>query len=165
MTPPTVMILAESFLPFSEVYAYRRAVHLRQLHPVVACFSRQNAEAFPFEPVHELKFFSPNILTKGTNFLLRRLGLIAWQDSVEGIRRFKALLKKVKPALILCEGGYVAARLVERTAASGLPVAITFWGTDINAARSKPEYLAQLGRVFKHGSLFIYCCAARRSAA
>lgn len=158
MTKPTVLILAETFVPPPEVYVYRRTKYLRELNPVVACFHRANQEAYPFAHVHELRPFSPNIVAKGVNFLLRRMGLIHWDDSLEGIHRFRNLICEVKPDLILCEGGYAAASLIDRVLNTGLPFAVTFWGTDINAAKSIPKYFRKLTKVFENGDMFIYCC-------
>jgi glycosyltransferase involved in cell wall biosynthesis len=158
MSGPVILVLAETFVPPSEVYVYRRTTHLHRIRPTVACFHRTYRDSFPFDPVIELQLHDPSLMAKGFNFALRRLGLIPWKTSLEGLRRFRRMLREVRPQAILCEGGYVATETIDMLPAAGLPFAVTFWGTDINAARSRPEYLEHLRRVFARGALFIYCC-------
>jgi colanic acid/amylovoran biosynthesis glycosyltransferase len=118
---PRVALFANRFLPYSQTFVFDELRHHRRWDAEVFCIERENADRFPFEPVHAL---AP---ARG---LGEQLEVAAFRTIGES-RRFAAILGSGRFSLLHAHFGTAGVRALPARRLTGLPLVVTFHGYDV----------------------------------
>ncbi|MEM8954510.1 MAG: glycosyltransferase [Verrucomicrobiota bacterium] len=146
---------------------YRQISNLDAYRTVVFAERIENRDAFPFEPVVEMKR-QERPRYRG-NFLLRfwykhvakqwppprPIGHVGMEGAYYDPYDLVALIEKWRPALVHVYYGHKAVKYRRMLAEAGVPYLVSFHGVDVVKFMDDPEYVQGLRRVFGEARLVL----------
>src|SRR5438067_12741102 len=119
------------------LHIYRQITSLKRCTPVVIAQKRENADRYPFQPVH--------IIPKPPTHFLRRcwfrqLRDQPWQISNVELRTLLAVLSKTRARLLHIYFGHIAVHLLPLIRAWKHPSIVSFHGADVMVDMDKQAY-------------------------
>src|SRR5262249_3033945 len=145
---PVIACYCATFLKPEMLHIYRQITGLKRCAPVVFAQKRENAERYPFEPVHIVPKAPTHFLRR---FWFRQLRDRPWQISDAEMRRFLAVLSETRARLLHIYFGHIAVHLLPLIRAWKHPSIVSFHGADVMVDMNKPAYreatLQMLGAV------------------
>ncbi|MEA3207096.1 MAG: hypothetical protein QOE70_153 [Chthoniobacter sp.] len=141
-----------TFLKPEMLHLYRQITALRAFRPVVFCQKRENAAAFPFEPIV--------VLPKPRTHQLRRV--VQKQILGRPITLYRSEARRILAALHAAEArvlhvyfGHIGVHLLPLLEICDLPVAVSFHGADAQVDLHKPAHLARTRRMLAMATLLL----------
>jgi glycosyltransferase involved in cell wall biosynthesis len=119
------------------LHIYRQITGLKRCVPVVIAQKRENAERFPFEPVHIVPKSRMHFLRR---FWFRQLRDQPWQMSQAELRALLAILGETGARLLHIYFGHIAVHLLPLIRAWKHPSIVSFHGADVMVDMNKPAY-------------------------
>jgi glycosyltransferase involved in cell wall biosynthesis len=119
------------------LHIYRQITGLKRCAPVVIAQKRENAERYPFEPVHIVPKRRTHVLRR---FWFRQLRDKPWQMSQAELRKLLAILDETGAPLLHIYFGHIAVHLLPLIRAWKHPSIVSFHGADVMVDMNKPAY-------------------------
>jgi colanic acid/amylovoran biosynthesis glycosyltransferase len=119
------------------LHIYRQITGLKRCAPVVIAQKRENAERYPFEPVHIVPKARTHILRR---FWFRQVRDKPWQISEAELRTLLAVLSETHARLLHIYFGHIAVHLLPLIRAWKNPSIVSFHGADVMVDMNKPAY-------------------------
>jgi glycosyltransferase involved in cell wall biosynthesis len=119
------------------LHIYRQITGLKRCAPVVVAQKRENAERYPFEPVHIVPKSRMHFLRR---FWFRQLRDQPWQMSQAELRTLLAILGESGARLLHIYFGHIAVHLLPLIRAWEHPSIVSFHGADVMVDMNKPAY-------------------------
>ena len=119
------------------LHIYRQITGLKRCAPVVIAQKRENAERYPFEPVHIVPKAPTHFLRR---FWFRQLRDRPWQISDAEMRRLLAVLSETRARLLHIYFGHIAVHLLPLIRAWKHSSIVSFHGADVMVDMNKPAY-------------------------
>ena len=119
------------------LHIYRQITGLERCIPVVIAQKRENADRYPFQPVHIVPKPPTHFLRR---FWFRQLRDQPWQISNVELRTLLAVLSKTRARLLHIYFGHIAVHLVPLIRAWKNPSIVSFHGADVMVDMDKPAY-------------------------
>src|SRR5205085_1336977 len=119
------------------LHIYRQITSLKRCTPVVIAQKRENADRYPFQPVHIVPKPPTHFLRR---FWFRRLRDQPWQISNVELRTLLAVLSKTRARLLHIYFGHIAVHLLPLIRAWKNPSIVSFHGADVMIDMNKPAY-------------------------
>lgn len=145
-TGPTVIQVVRTYLPLPENWIYEQVRHLERYHAAFAAKSTANLDTFPYEPIYSVSE-SPLYVRLLDREIRRRAGYSPY---------FSRVIEHEKASILHAHGGGIATFVVRSADRCGVPMVVSFYGTDM---WRHPEFEAGLRRkyamVFRFGALFL----------
>jgi glycosyltransferase involved in cell wall biosynthesis len=134
---PVIASYCATFLKPEMLHIYRQITGLKRCAPVVIAQKRENAERYPFDPVH--------MVPKAPMHFLRRLWFRQirdqpWQISDSERRTLLAVLSDTGARLLHIYFGHIAVHLLPLIRAWKNPSIVSFHGADVMVDMNKPAY-------------------------
>ncbi|HXO93122.1 MAG TPA: glycosyltransferase [Candidatus Acidoferrum sp.] len=134
---PVVACYCATFLKPEMLHIYRQITGLKRCAPVVIAQKRENAERYPFEPVHIVPKARTHILRR---FWFRQVRDKPWQISEAELRTLLAILSETHARLLHIYFGHIAVHLLPLIRAWKNPSIVSFHGADVMVDMNKPAY-------------------------
>jgi len=119
------------------LHIYRQITSLKRCTPVVIAQKRENADRYPFQPVHIVPKPPTHFLRR---FWFRQLRDQPWQISNVELRTLLAVLSKTRARLLHIYFGHIAVHLLPLIRAWKNPSIVSFHGADVMVDMNKPAY-------------------------
>ena len=126
-----------TFLKPEMLHIYRQITGLKRCAPVVIAQKRENAERYPFEPVHLVPKPRTHVLRR---FWFRRLRDQPWQISDTELSELRRVLAETGAGLLHIYFGHIAVHLLPLIRAWKHPSIVSFHGADVMVDLNKPAY-------------------------
>lgn len=143
---PGVMQVVRTYLPPAENWIYEQVSHLERYRSIFASKHIANLRIFPFDPVYSIAR-SPLPIRLLDRALTKKRGYSPFFADVAASERAQ---------IVHAHGGGIATFVVSAAHHLGLPLVVSFYGTDM---WKHPEGVAGLtrkyARVFPYGTLFL----------
>jgi glycosyltransferase involved in cell wall biosynthesis len=134
---PVVASYCATFLKPEMLHIYRQITALKRCAPVVIAQKRENAERYPFEPVHIVPKSRTHFLRR---FWFRQVRDKPWQISGAELSALLAVLSETQARLLHIYFGQIAVHLLPLIRASMIPSIVSFHGADVMVDMNKPAY-------------------------
>jgi colanic acid/amylovoran biosynthesis glycosyltransferase len=134
---PVVACYCATFLKPEMLHIYRQITALKRCRPVVIAQKREQAERYPFEPVHIVPKPALHFLRR---FWFRQLRDAPWQISGAELRALLDALEKTEARLLHIYFGHIAVHLLPFIRAWSNPSVVSFHGADVIVDMHKPAY-------------------------
>jgi colanic acid/amylovoran biosynthesis glycosyltransferase len=119
------------------LHIYRQITGLKRCTPVVIAQKRENADWYPFQPVHIAPKPATHFLRR---FWFRQLRDQPWQISNVELRALLAVLGETRARLLHIYFGHIAVHLLPLIRAWKNPSMVSFHGADVMVDMNKPAY-------------------------
>src|SRR6266849_6351615 len=119
------------------LHIYRQMTGLKRCRPVVIAQKREQAERYPFEPVHIVAKAATHFLRR---FWFRQVRDVPWQISDGELRALLEVLRKAGAQLLHIYFGQIAVHLLPLIRAWPKPSIVSFHGADVMVDMNKPAY-------------------------
>ncbi len=119
------------------LHIYRQITALKRCAPVVIAQKRENAERYPFEPVHIVPKAPMHFLRR---FWFKQVHDQPWQISDPELRTLLAVLSETRARLLHIYFGHIAVHLLPLIRAWKHPSIVSFHGADVMVDMNKPAY-------------------------
>ena len=119
------------------LHIYRQITALKRCAPVVIAQKRENAERYPFEPVHIVPKAPMHFLRR---FWFKQVRGQPWQISDPELRTLLAVLSETRARLLHIYFGHIAVHLLPLIRAWKHPSIVSFHGADVMVDMNKPAY-------------------------
>src|SRR5438034_7592985 len=119
------------------LHIYRQITGLERCIPVVIAQKSENADRYPFQPVHIIPKPPTHFLRR---FWFRQLRDQPWQISNVELRTLLAVLSKTRARLLHIYFGHIAVHLLPLIRAWKNPSIVSFHGADATVDMNKPVY-------------------------
>ena len=119
------------------LHIYRQITGLKRCAPVVIAQKRENAERYPFEPVHIVPKPRTHFLRR---FWFRQLRDKPWQISDAELSELLSVLSETRARLLHIYFGHIAVHLLPLIRAWKNPSIVSFHGADVMVDMNKPAY-------------------------
>jgi len=136
-TRPIIACYCATFLKPEMLHIYRQITGLKRCAPVVIAQKRENAERYPFEPVHLVPKPRTHVLRR---FWFRRLRDQPWQISDAELSELLSVLSETRARLLHIYFGHIAVHLLPLIRAWKNPSIVSFHGADVMVDMNKPAY-------------------------
>ena len=134
---PVVASYCATFLKPEMLHIYRQITSLKRCRPIVIAQKREQAERYPFEPVHIVAKPTTHFLRR---FWFRQLRDKPWQISRAELRAQLAVLTKTDARVLHIYFGHIAVHLLPLIRAWNKPSIVSFHGADVMVDMDKPAY-------------------------
>jgi colanic acid/amylovoran biosynthesis glycosyltransferase len=134
---PVVACYCATFLKPEMLHIYRQITALKRCAPVVIAQKRENAERYPFEPIHIVPKAATHFLRR---FWFRQIRDKPWRISDTELRTLLAVLSKTRARLLHIYFGQIAVHLLPLIRAWKNPSIVSFHGADVMVDMNKPAY-------------------------
>jgi colanic acid/amylovoran biosynthesis glycosyltransferase len=118
------------------LHIYRQITGLKRCTPVVIAQKRENADRYPFQPVHIIPKPPTHFLRR---FWFRQVRDEPWQISDVELRTLLAVLSETRARLLHVYFGHIAVHLLPLIRAWN-PSIVSFHGADVLVDMNKPAY-------------------------
>src|SRR5205823_3145987 len=119
------------------LHIYRQITGLKRCAPVVIAQKRENAERYPFEPIHIVPKPQTHVLRR---FWFRQLRDKPWQISDVELSALLSVLTETRACLLHIFFGHIAVHLLPLIRAWKHPSIVSFHGADVMVDMNKPAY-------------------------
>ena len=119
------------------LHIYRQITALKRCIPVVIAQKREQADRYPFEPIHIVPKPATHFLRR---FLFRQLCDAPWQISAGELRALLNVLNKIDARLLHIYFGQIAVHLFPLIRLWEKPSIVSFHGADVTVDMNKPAY-------------------------
>src|SRR5207253_7726673 len=119
------------------LHIYRQITALERCAPVVITQKRENAERYPFAPVHTVPKAAAHFLRR---FWFRQVRDTPWQISDAELRALLRLLSETRASLLHIYFGQIAVHLLPLIRAWDNPSIVSFHGADVMVDMNKAAY-------------------------
>jgi len=119
------------------LHIYRQITALERCRPVVIAQKREQADRYPFEPVHLVGKPPTHFLRR---FWFRQVRNRPWQISSSELRAFTRTLERANARLLHIFFGHIAVHLLPFIRAWPKPTVVSFHGADVLVDMDKPAY-------------------------
>jgi colanic acid/amylovoran biosynthesis glycosyltransferase len=136
-TRPVVASYCATFLKPEMLHIYRQISALQRVRPIVITQKRENAQDFPFEPVHIVSKPATHFLRR---FWFRQVLDQPWHISDLELEALLRILNRTDARLLHIYFGHIAAHLLPLVRAWTRPVIVSFHGADAMVDMDKPAY-------------------------
>src|SRR6266699_2743513 len=119
------------------LHIYRQITALKRCRPVVIAQKREQAERYPFEPVHIVAKPATHFLRR---FWFRKVRDAPWQISDAELHALLPVLTKIDARLLHIYFGHIAVHLLPLIRAWTKPSIVSFHGADVMVDMNKPAY-------------------------
>jgi colanic acid/amylovoran biosynthesis glycosyltransferase len=119
------------------LHIYRQIVALKRCAPIVIAQKREQAEGYPFEPIHIVPKPATHFLRR---FWFRQLRDRPWQISGGELRELLDVLNKRGARLLHIYFGQIAVHLLPLIRSWKHPSIVSFHGADVSVDMNKPAY-------------------------
>ena len=134
---PVIACYCATFLKPEMLHIYRQITGLKRCAPVVVAQKRENAERYPFEPVHILPKRRTHFLRR---FWFRQLRDKPWQISDAERSELLSVLGETRAQLLHIYFGQIAVHLLPLIRAWKNPSIVSFHGADVMVDMNKSAY-------------------------
>jgi colanic acid/amylovoran biosynthesis glycosyltransferase len=134
---PVVACYCATFLKPEMLHIYRQITSLKRCWPIVIAQKREQADRYPFEPVHVVAKPATHFLHR---FWFRQLRDVPWQISAAELRALLAVLRRTDSRLLHIYFGHIAVHLLPLIRAWNKPLIVSFHGADVMVDMDKPAY-------------------------
>src|SRR5438046_2663298 len=121
------------------LHIYRQITSLKRCRPIVIAQKREQADRYPFDPVHIVAKPPTHFLRR---FWFRQLRDKPWQISSAELRALLDVLTKTNARLLHIYFGHIAVHLLPLIRAWSKPSIVSFHGADVMVDMNKPAYRA-----------------------
>jgi colanic acid/amylovoran biosynthesis glycosyltransferase len=143
---PTVLQVVRTYLPRTENWIYEQVRHTERYRSVFASKAIANLDAFPFDSIYSGSRASLHVRIFDRE-IRKRAGYSPY---------FTAVAERERAAIIHAHGGGIATFVARSAFRSGIPLVVSFYGTDM---WTHPDGEAGLRRkyadVFRTGALYL----------
>jgi colanic acid/amylovoran biosynthesis glycosyltransferase len=136
-TRPVIACYCATFLKLEMLHIYRQIIGLKRCAPVVIAQKRENAERYPFEPVHIVPKPATHFLRR---FWFRQLRHQPWLICDAELRSLLTVLSETRARLLHIYFGHIAVHLLPLIRAWKHPSIVSFHGADVMVDMNKPAY-------------------------
>ena len=119
------------------LHIYRQITSLKRCRPIVITQKREQADRYPFEPVHVVAKPATHFLRR---FWFRQLRDVPWQISAAELGALLAVLRRTDSRLLHIYLGHIAVHLLPLIRAWNKPLIVSFHGADVMVDMDKPAY-------------------------
>src|SRR5947199_1040016 len=119
------------------LHIYRQITGLERCIPVVIAQKRENADRYPFQPVHIVPKPPTHFLRR---FWFRQMRDQPWQISDVELSALLSVLTKTRARLLHIYFGHIAVHLLPLIRAWKNPSIVSFHGADVMVDMNKPAY-------------------------
>ena len=119
------------------LHIYRQITGLKRCVPVVIAQKRENADRYPFQPVHIAPKPPTHFLRR---FWFRQLRDKPWQISDAELSELLSVLSETRARLLHIYFGHIAVHLLPLIRAWKNPSIVSFHGADVMVDMNKPAY-------------------------
>ena len=134
---PVIACYCATFLKPEMLHIYRQITGLKQCAPVVIAQKRENADRYPFQPVHIIPKPPTHFLRR---FWFRQVRDEPWQISDVELRTLLAVLSETRARLLHIYFGHIGVHLLPLIQAWKNPSIVSFHGADVMVDMDKPAY-------------------------
>jgi glycosyltransferase involved in cell wall biosynthesis len=134
---PVVACYCATFLKPEMLHIYRQITALERCAPVVITQKRENAECYPFAPVHTVPKAAAHFLRR---FWFRQVRDTPWQISDAELRALLRLLSETRASLLHIYFGQIAVHLLPLIRTWDNPSIVSFHGADVMVDMNKAAY-------------------------
>jgi colanic acid/amylovoran biosynthesis glycosyltransferase len=134
---PVIACYCATFLKPEMLHIYRQITALKRCIPVVIAQKREQAEHYPFEPIHIVPKPATHFLRR---FWFRQLRDAPWQISDTELRTLLGILSNINARLLHIYFGQIAVHLLPLIRAWQKPSIVSFHGADVTVDMNKPAY-------------------------
>jgi colanic acid/amylovoran biosynthesis glycosyltransferase len=134
---PVIACYCATFLKPEMLHIYRQITGLKRCTPVVIAQKRENAERYPFEPVHIVAKAPARFLRR---FWFKQVRDKPWQISGAELSALLAVLSGTQARLLHIYFGQIAVHLLPLIRGSKIPSIVSFHGADVMVDMHKPAY-------------------------
>jgi glycosyltransferase involved in cell wall biosynthesis len=148
---PAVAVYLRDFLSHSETFVYRQLLGVADMfRPVVLTANHANADRFPFEPVYEQrKTFAGKVYARMLRRIRRRHTVLTPKQ--RGL--FERVLADEGVGLIHAHFGNFGLDLLPLAKSLGIPMLVTFHGTDASNMLRTASYLRDLPELVEYADV------------
>src|SRR5215216_5309493 len=143
------------------LHIYRQITGLKRCTPVVIAQKRENADQYPFQPVHITPKPPTHFLRR---FWFRRLRDKPWQISDAELRKLLTVLSETRASLLHIYFGHIAVHLLPLIRAWKNPSIVSFHGADVMVDMNKPAYREATLQMLHAGTLVLVRSESLRRA-
>ena len=136
-TRPVIASYCATFLKPEMLHIYRQITGLKRCAPVVIAQKRENAERYPFDPLHLVPKSRTHVLRR---FWFRQLRDKPWQISDAELGELLSVLSETRARLLHIYFGQIAVHLLPLIRAWKHPSIVSFHGADVMVDMNKPAY-------------------------
>ena len=119
------------------LHIYRQITGLKRCAPVVIAQKRENADRYPFQPVHIARKPPTHFLRR---FWFRQVRDQPWQISNVELHTLLAVLSETRARLLHIYFGHIAVHLLPLIRTWKNPSIVSFHGADVMVDMSRPAY-------------------------
>ena len=130
-------------------HVYRQISALRRCRSMVLTQKREEAETFPFAPLHLVRHSPWRFLSREWN---RHVTHLPWQITSAETRRILAVLDREKADVLHIFFGTTAIHLLPLLRNLSIPVVVSFHGADVAGEMRTPSYRPILAEIFNRAS-------------
>ena len=134
---PVVASYCATFLKPEMLHIYRQITSLKRCRPIVIAQKREQADRYPFDPVHIVAKPATHFLRR---FWFRQLRDKPWQICRAELRALLDILTKTDARLLHIYFGHIAVHLLPLIRAWPKPLIVSFHGADVMVDMNKPAY-------------------------
>jgi glycosyltransferase involved in cell wall biosynthesis len=134
---PVIACYCATFLKPEMLHIYRQITGLKRCAPVVIAQKRENAERYPFEPLHIIPKPRTHVLRR---FWFRQLRDKPWQISDAEVSKLLSILTETRTRLLHIYFGHIGVHLLPLIQAWKNPSIVSFHGADVMVDMNKPAY-------------------------
>jgi colanic acid/amylovoran biosynthesis glycosyltransferase len=134
---PVVASYCATFLKPEMLHIYRQISGLRRVRPLVIAQKRENADLFPFEPIHVVAKPATHLLRR---FWFRQVLDEPWQISRIELESLLRILDRTDARVLHIYFGHIAVHLLPLIQAWPKPSVVSFHGADVLVDMNKPAY-------------------------
>jgi colanic acid/amylovoran biosynthesis glycosyltransferase len=134
---PVIACYYATFLKPEMLHIYRQIVALKRCAPIVIAQKREQAERYPFEPIHILPKPATHFLRR---FWFRQLRDMPWQLSAVELHALLGVLDRTSARLLHIYFGQIAVHLLPLIRSWEHPSIVSFHGADVTVDMNKPAY-------------------------
>jgi glycosyltransferase involved in cell wall biosynthesis len=136
-SPPVVAFYCATFLKPEMLHIYRQITALKRVRAIVIAQKRENAAAFPFQPLYRVPKPTMHFLRR---FWYRQVRDVPWQSSPREVAALFRVLSENQAQLLQIFFGHIAVHLLPLIRAWPKPVIASFHGADVLVDMDKPAY-------------------------
>jgi glycosyltransferase involved in cell wall biosynthesis len=134
---PVIACYCATFLKAEMLHIYRQITGLKRCAPVVIAQKRENADAYPFEPVQIVPRPAMHFARR---FWFKQVRDRPWQISDAELHVLLRLLGKTRARLLHIYFGQIAVHLLPLIRTWENPSIVSFHGADVMVDMNKPAY-------------------------
>ncbi len=149
---PVVASYCATFLKPEMLHIYRQITALERFRPIVLARKREEAERFPFAPVHLVPRSSTHFLRR---FWYRNVLGAPWRMSAAETGRLLQILEREQAQLLHIYFGHIAVHLLPLMERWPRPVVVSFHGADVLVDLEKPRYRVATQRMLAAARLVL----------